>query len=237
MNSIIDNRGGSESSFTDEMLKDLKDVVLSKSPETFGYMHSSWTTALLAQYIEDKYGKSYSQEWIRQLLISLDFSFKRGQYKPTKGDAELQAIFKKIADLLPIIENTDDSVLYVEDETGIRLESANRRSWSPIGQSPIVESNNTRASFNIIGATEISKNYNNLINIYPAQHSITSIEMLEFLKQLVEQNKCKKIFLIWDNYKVHKAKIIEEFAELHKEKLFLINLPTYSPMLNPQENV
>ncbi|WP_243124562.1 hypothetical protein [Clostridium sp. AWRP] len=30
---------------------------------------------------------------------------------------------------------------------------------------------------------------------------------------------------------------MEEFAELHKEKLFLINLPTYSPMLNSQENV
>ncbi|WP_052246077.1 helix-turn-helix domain-containing protein [Clostridium tyrobutyricum] len=77
------------------MLKDLKNVVLSKSPETFGYTRSSWTTALLAQYIEDKYGKSYSQEWIRQLLINLGFSFKRGQYKPTKGDAELQAILKK----------------------------------------------------------------------------------------------------------------------------------------------
>ncbi|WP_242842399.1 transposase [Clostridium tyrobutyricum] len=36
---------------------------------------------------------------------------------------------------------------------------------------------------------------------------------------------------------MHKAKNIEEFAELHKEELFLINLPTYSPMLNPQENV
>ncbi|UZW14825.1 transposase [Clostridium pasteurianum] len=113
---------------------------------------------------------------------------------------------KKIADLLPIIENTEDSVLYVEDETGIRIESVNRRSWSPVGQSPIVESNNTRVGFNIIGATEISKNYNTLINIYPAKHSITSIEMLEFLKQLIEQNKGKKIFLIWDNYNIHKAK-------------------------------
>ncbi|WP_051115657.1 IS630 family transposase [Clostridium pasteurianum] len=144
---------------------------------------------------------------------------------------------KKIADLPPIIENTEDSVLYVEDETGIRIESVNRRSWSPVGQSPIVESNNTHAGFNIIGATEISKNYNTLINIYPAKHSITSIEMLEFLKQLLEQNKGKKIFLIWDNYNIHKAKNIEEFAQLHNEELFLINLPPYSPMLNPQENV
>lgn len=142
-----------------------------------------------------------------------------------------------MAELLPIIENTEDSVLYVEDETGIRLEAANRRSWSPVGQSPIVECNNSREGFNIIGATEISKSYESLVAIYPAQNSITSKEMLEFLKQLVEHNKDKKVFLIWDNYKVHKAKIIEEFAELHKEYLFLINLPPYSPMLNPQENV
>lgn len=95
IDSIIDGRGGSESSFTVEMLSDLKDVVQNKSPEAFGYNRSTWTTALLAQYIENKYDKTYSQEWIRQILISLNFSYKRGQYKPTKGDPELQASFKK----------------------------------------------------------------------------------------------------------------------------------------------
>ncbi|WP_076719172.1 transposase [Clostridium pasteurianum] len=48
---------------------------------------------------------------------------------------------------------------------------------------------------------------------------------------------CIYYSLIWDNYRIHKAKNIEEFAQLHNKELFLINLPTYSPMLNPQENV
>lgn len=43
--------------------------------------------------------------------------------------------------------------------------------------------------------------------------------------------------MIWDNAKIHKSKLVETFAEEHKDELFLLNLPPYSPMLNPQENV
>ena len=50
---------------------------------------------MLSKYIADTFGKEYSSEWIRQMLIKLGFSYKRGQYMPTKGDPELQEAFKK----------------------------------------------------------------------------------------------------------------------------------------------
>ncbi|QUH19959.1 helix-turn-helix domain-containing protein [Alkaliphilus sp. B6464] len=55
------------------------------------------------------------------MLIKIGFSYKRGQYKPTKGDPELQEAFKKAGKLLNIIGNTSDTVLYVQDETKILL--------------------------------------------------------------------------------------------------------------------
>lgn len=95
LDALVDNRGGSISTFTDEMLEDLRDTVLNKSPKDFGFLSSTWDTHMLSKYIADTFGNEYSSEWIRQMLIKLGFSYKRGQYMPTKGDPELQEAFKK----------------------------------------------------------------------------------------------------------------------------------------------
>ena len=144
---------------------------------------------------------------------------------------------KKAAKLLDIIENTSDTVLYVQDETKIRVESNNYRSWSPIGQPPVIERNGARQGVNIIGATEISKNYDSVVNIYSSDERITSVEIIEFLKDILDANKDKKVFIIWDNARIHTSKAVEEFIQYHEDDLFILNLPPYSPMLNPQENV
>ncbi len=95
IDALVDNRGGSISTFTDEMLEDLKDTVLNKSPKDFGHLSSTWDTQMLANYISNTFGNEYSSEWIRQMLIKIGFSYKRGQYMPTKGDPMLQEGFKK----------------------------------------------------------------------------------------------------------------------------------------------
>lgn len=92
---LVDNRGGSTSTFTDEMVEDLRHTVLCKDPRDFGFLSATWDTIMLSQYIANTFGKEYSSEWIRQMLIKIGFSYKRGQYKPTKGDPELQERFKK----------------------------------------------------------------------------------------------------------------------------------------------
>ena len=95
IDALVDNRGGSKSSFTDEMVEDLRHTVLNKNPRDFGFLSSTWDTHMLAQYIDTTFGAKYSSEWIRQMLIKLGFSYKRGQYMPTKGDPVLQEGFKK----------------------------------------------------------------------------------------------------------------------------------------------
>jgi len=93
---IADHRGGNiPSSLTDDMVTGIREVVTTKSPHDFNYEHNRWNSNILGRYIEDTYGSKFSDRWIRKLLRSLRFSYKRGVYKPTKGDAELQASFKK----------------------------------------------------------------------------------------------------------------------------------------------
>lgn len=101
----------------------------------------------------------------------------------------------------------------------------------------MIERNGSRKGVNIIGATEISKNFDSIVNVYPAEKRITSAEIIEFLKELLEHNKNKRVFMIWDNAKIHTSKAVEDFIKVHEDSLFILNLPPYSPELNPQENV
>ena len=139
--------------------------------------------------------------------------------------------------LLPIVENSSDCVLYALDETGLRTESDIRRTWSQVGVSPILESNNSHEGLNIIGATEISKNFDTIIDAYSAQHSIKSHEVTVFLKRLLKAHVGKKVYVLLDNARFHTSRLIQDFAAAHSEELFLINTPRYYPVLNPQENI
>lgn len=93
--SIYDHRGGSEGTTTEAMVKDIYDIVVNNAPKDFGYNQNNWNTRVLKRYIKDNYGQDYSTEWIRQILLSLGFTYKRGVYKPTKANPELQEAFKK----------------------------------------------------------------------------------------------------------------------------------------------
>lgn len=142
-----------------------------------------------------------------------------------------------MSEIIDTIESSSSCVLYAQDETYIRTESTNRRIWSPVGVSPILEQNASHKGVNAVGATEILKNFDTIIDIYPSQKSITSVEIKAFLERLLEINPGKKVYIVWDNARIHTSKMIQEYIELNEKRLIAINLPKYSPDMNPQENL
>jgi transposase len=93
---LIDQRGDNvPSSLTDEMVNDIRNIVTNTVPSDFGYEQNKWNCVILTRYVEDKYGKTYSDTWLRQTLKNLDFTYKRGVYKPTLANPDLQESFKK----------------------------------------------------------------------------------------------------------------------------------------------
>lgn len=58
--------------------------------------------------------------------------------------------------------------------------------------------------------------------------------LIEFLKQLIKSST-RKIYLILDNLKVHRSKVVKEWVEKNQDKIALFFLPSYSPEMNPDE--
>ena len=66
--------------------------------------------------------------------------------------------------------------------------------------------------------------------------AFNSDKLIEFLKTLIKDAR-RKVFLIFDNLRVHHSKPVKKWAEEHKEKIELFYLPSYSPELNPEERL
>ncbi|MCT4564037.1 MAG: transposase [Maledivibacter sp.] len=142
-----------------------------------------------------------------------------------------------MSEILETVESSDDCILYPQDETYIRTESNNRRIWSPIGVSPILERNATHNGINAIGATEVLKNFDTVIDIYHSQKSITSVEIKAFLEHLLEINPGKKVYLVWDDARTHTSTMIQQYLKVNEKRLITINSPKYSLGMNHQENL
>ncbi|WP_369819407.1 transposase [Tissierella sp. P1] len=54
---------------------------------------------------------------------------------------------------------------------------------------------------------------------------ITSNEIIKFLKDLLDINKDKRVFIIWDNARIHTSKAVEGFINQHENVLCTLNLP------------
>lgn len=92
---LEDHRGGSEATFSAEMIDDLINTALHTRPNDFGFIGNVWTCPLLVEYIYQNYGERYSKEYIRILLRKNNLSYKRAQRKPTKAFKVEQQTFLK----------------------------------------------------------------------------------------------------------------------------------------------
>lgn len=146
--------------------------------------------------------------------------------------------------LLDIIEHIGDASLWALDETGKQLESNNFYNWGPKGQYKNIEHNGSKKGLNIIGATEINTHFKFLYDEYEKgtedSVKLSSQQVISFIDKLVEYdtNRGANItFVILDNARIHRSHEVRKHIKKYEKRLFLIYQPTYSPQLNPQENM
>lgn len=70
-------------------LQHLKDVVLSQSPENFGFNSSTWTGPLVIQWLNTEFGVSYKKAQVYNILHGLGLSFQKGKgFYPEAAERE-----------------------------------------------------------------------------------------------------------------------------------------------------
>jgi len=118
------------------------------------------------------------------------------------------------------------------DETGVRADDVRGRSDAPRGRTPLVRVCQTRIKLSLITAVTNKGELRWMM----VDGAVNAPTFLRFLKRLSRDTR-RKVFLIVDRLKAHRARLVRDWLEAHRSEIELNYLPSYSPELNPDEGV
>jgi len=118
--------------------------------------------------------------------------------------------------------------LFYLDECEIHLHPTLTKVWTRRGIRPVIPAAGTNKRLCIYGAL----NYRTGQSHYMVHPKKNSRQFGEFLRQLVEHYPERRLVLVIDNASYHKTKAIRALLADHRDRVFVVWLPPYSPELN-----
>lgn len=208
-------------------------AVRDNTPQQFKFEFGLWTLTLIRHLINRQLKKELSVSSVHRLMKILGFSAQKPLYQAWQQDPVLVRTWE--TETYPAIRAEAKRVgatIYFADESGLRSDYHTGTTWSPQGQTPVVEATGRRFSLNMISAVSPRGDFRFMLH----EGSVDPKVFLEFLKRLMI-GADKPVFVIVDGHPIHKAKLIKAYVERLQGQLKLFYLPPYSPHLNPDETV
>src|SRR3990172_3927203 len=121
-------------------------------------------------------------------------------------------------------------------ESGFLLIPSVRKTWSPVGQTPLVHHRYRHDRISAISGIAVSpKRFHCTLYCHLYEDNIQGDEVVLFLRHLLRQIPGHLVVLL-DNGKTHRGDSVEELLA-HTSRLHLEPFPPYAPELNPDEGV
>ena len=177
-------------------------------------------------HIDKQYGVCYSVSGVTDLLHRLQFSYKKPTHVPGKQDPAQQQAFLKEYEHIKTSKNKSDPI-YFADATHPQHNSIPSYGWIKKGQEKELQANCGRQRLNINGAINI-ETLAPTTGFYETINADSTIDL--FSKIEVKHPHAKTIYIIVDNARYYRSRLLKEYTE--NTKIKLIFLPPYSPNLN-----
>jgi len=177
-------------------------------------------------YVKKNFNIKYSISGMTDLLHRMDYSYKKPKVVPGKADIEAQKSFIRFYEELKS-QKKKKNPIYFMDGTHPQHNTVAAYGWIKKGTHKEIKSNSGRQRININGAINIE-------NLKASVHygeSINAQSTIALFKKIDRANKnADKIYVIADNARYYKCKIVDKY--LKSSKIEFIFLPPYSPNLN-----
>jgi transposase len=115
------------------------------------------------------------------------------------------------------------------DESGLSQRPHRCRTWSPRGQTPVVQYSFNWKTLSAMAGVTWWKFY---FRLYPG--SIRSRQVIHFLSHLM-RHVHSNLLLIWDGAPIHRSRLVRDFVADQNGRIALEFLPAYAPELNAVE--
>lgn len=208
-------------------------TIRDKDPRQLKLSFALWTRAMVARVIKQQFGIKLSESSVGRLLRQLGLSCQRPLYRAYQQNPDAVRRWKE--EIFPKIKKEAKKVgasIYFFDESGIRSDFHAGTTWALKGKTPIVRTTGARFGLNMIAAISTQGQLRFMV----VKRTVIAEVLCEFLKRLMH-NFNAPVFLIWDGHPTHRAVKVRKCIESFNGKLKVFFLPSYSPELNPTEQV
>ena len=181
----------------------------------------------IVAYVENRFDVTYTVQGMTDLLKRLNYVYKKPKLLPGKHqDVATQLEFIESYERLKRSKGKDDPI-YFMDGVHPQHNPVAAYGWIKRGIDKPLESNTGRNRVNINGAIDIDR-LNVVVEFDERVNAQSTIALLKKLQS--KHRKAKKIYVICDNARYYRSRLVKEF--LKDSKVELVFLPPYSPNLN-----
>jgi len=126
-------------------------------------------------------------------------------------------------------------LIVFEDESGISMSPAVRRTWAPRGKTPILRTHFNWKRLSMAAALVYSPGGVARVLFASRPGSFDTESLIEFLTELHGELDDEKVTLIWDGLTSHRSRAMRDYLASQRHWLVTERLPAYAPDLNPVE--
>jgi transposase len=209
----------------------IKQNIENKIPEQLGLPYALWNRKAIQHCIQQETGKKvwlqtaskYAQRWGLTPQRPAKYAYEQN---PEKIQEWLHVEYPKI-----IAESKEnDAEIHWEDETGVAISTFYARSYAPSGKTPAIKLPAKQGHLSIISSVTNRGD----LRFMMYKGALDTHLFILFMERLIKDTR-KKVYLIVDNLRVHKAKQVQAWEKKHTHLIKIFFLPPYAPQYNPDE--
>lgn len=208
-------------------------ALLKAAPRAYGWCRTRWSCATLAATLQAKHGIEVSAETVRRWLHEIGWVWKRAKLVAKDDDPHRIERLARIRFQREHLQPHE--VMVFADELDIHLLPKVGAAWMPQGTQAEVMTPGQNEKHYLAGALHLATG-KVLYCLGPRKNNGLFRALLTLLDSTYPAPAVTRIYVVVDNYCIHKAKAVEQWLA-HHPRFELLWLPTYCPRANPIERV
>jgi transposase len=207
--------------------------LLGKAPAVFGWCRTGWSCMTLALQLQLERGVRVSRETIRRALHQWGYAYKRVRHAALDNDPRRVAKLARVRYRLETLPK--NAALFFADELDIHLLPKVGYAWMGKGiQTEVMTPGQNQKTY-LAGAWNAVTG--KLLTV-TGEHKNRwlFIELLAALSRAYPATRYQRLYLVVDNYSIHKAKDVVHWLAQHP-RVELLFLPEYCPKASPIEPI
>ena len=211
----------------------IRRLIVGRCPDQLKLPFALWTREAVGQLIERKTGIRLSLTAIGTYLSAWGLTPQKPIRRATERDeAAIQAWMQRDYPAIAKRARKEKAEIHWSDETGVSNQANYGRSVAPSGETPVIPRPAARFTQSMISS--VTNQGKLRFMIYGG--ALNAAIFLTFLRRLIKDTD-RKLFVIVDNLRVHRARVVMAWLAENKDRIELFYLPPNAPERNPDEYV